>query len=123
VDPKYGCTSTRAGMRWSYGDWGFFPDVGRDSFNENNEALSSNFDRMLDDEEYDGDSEILWTAILKGFKRVDADDFFGTGSARSKITLLLAGDLPEDLVNAWISALNPPNVVDQFMNWDVDALD
>ena len=23
VDPKYGCTSTRAGMRWSYGDWGF----------------------------------------------------------------------------------------------------
>ena len=25
VDPKYGTTSTRTGMRWSYGDWGFFP--------------------------------------------------------------------------------------------------
>jgi hypothetical protein len=103
VDPKHGCTSTRAGMRWAYGDWGFFPDVGGDHFNEINEALSSNFDRMVADEEF--------------------ENFFGTGPARSKITLLVVGDLPKERVNAWVSALNPPDVVDQFINWNCDAPD
>src|SRR5690348_17152955 len=45
VDPKYGCTSTQAGMRWSYGDWGFFPaDVAVHQFEEINEVLRANFD-------------------------------------------------------------------------------
>lgn len=33
------------------------------------------------------------------------------------------GDLPVDLVNTWVSALNPPEVAEQFMNWDCNALD
>ncbi len=59
VDPKYGNTSTRSGMRWSYGDWGFFPYEGGDHFDEINRILESNFDSMLADEEIDGGLESL----------------------------------------------------------------
>jgi hypothetical protein len=59
VDPRYGCTSTRAGMRWSYGDWGFFPYQDGDHFGEINRMLGSNFDRMVADEEFDGGLEPL----------------------------------------------------------------
>jgi hypothetical protein len=123
VDPKYGCTSTRAGMRWSYGDWGFFPYQGGDYFGEINRVLGSNFDRMVHDEEFDGGLESLWNSLLNGFRRLESEGFFGTGAARSKITLLLVGDLPSELVTAWVRALNPKNVVDQYVSWDCDALE
>src|SRR5262249_971683 len=64
VDPKYGCTSTRAGMRWSYGDWGFFPYEGGGHFGEINRMLSSNWYRMVTDEEFDGGLEPLWYSVL-----------------------------------------------------------
>jgi hypothetical protein len=44
-DPKYGFTTTRAGMRWSYGDWGYFPYESGNHFEEVNRFLSSNFKR------------------------------------------------------------------------------
>lgn len=123
VDPKYGCTSTRAGMRWSYGDWGFFPYEDGDHFGEINRMLSSNFDRMVADEEFDGGLEPLWVAILNGFRRLESENFFGTGMARSEITLLVVGHLSSDLVNMWVSALNPPDVIERFTNWNCDAPD
>ncbi|MCI0461080.1 MAG: DUF4303 domain-containing protein [Gemmataceae bacterium] len=123
VDPKYGCKSTRAGMRWSYGDWGFFPYQGGDHFGEINRVLRSNFDRMVADEEFDDGQESLWNSILNGFRRLVAENFFGTGPARSKVTLLVVGHVPSELGNAWVSALNPPDVVDQYMNWNPDAPD
>jgi hypothetical protein len=55
VDPKYGCTSTRTGMRWSYGDWGFFDYQGGNHFEEINRVLRSNFDRMVADKDFDGE--------------------------------------------------------------------
>jgi hypothetical protein len=97
VDPKYGCTSTRAGMRWSYGDWGFFPVVGAGHLDEINQALSSNFDSMVADKEFEGGLESLWNSILYGFRRLELENFFGTGPGRSKITLLVVGDLPTEL--------------------------
>jgi hypothetical protein len=123
VDPRYGCTSTRAGMRWSYGDWGFFPYQGGDHFGEINRVLRSNFHRMIDDEEFDGGLESLWDSILNGFRRLESENFFGTGSARAKITLLLVGHVPSERINAWVSALNPKDVVDQYVSWDCDAPD
>jgi hypothetical protein len=123
VDPKYGCTSTRAGMRWSYGDWGFFPYQGGDYFGEINRILNSNFDRIVADEEFDGGLESLWNSILNGFRRLESENFFGAGPARSKITLLVVGHVPSELVKASVSALNPPDVVDQYMNWNCDAPD
>lgn len=123
VDPKYGCTSTRTGMRWSYGDWGFFPYEGGDRFGEVNRILRENFDRLIADEESDDGQEALWTAALDGFRRLEAEGFFGTGPARSAITLLPVGDLPEELVQAWVSALNPPDVAERFAKYDADAPD
>src|SRR5262245_26466450 len=120
VDPKYGCTSTRAGMRWSYGDWGFFPaEVAVDHFEEINEVLRANFDS--DEEEFKAGTEILWPAILNGFHRLEKERFFGSGPERAKITLLLVGDLDGELVNSWVSALNPPDLADRFINWNPDA--
>lgn len=121
VDPKYGCTSTRAGMRWSYGDWGFFPEVGAEHFEEINEVVRANFDS--DENKFKVGIELLWTAILNGFQRLEKERFFGSGPERSKITLLVVGDLPSELVNSWVSALNPPDVADRFINWNCDAPD
>ena len=50
---------------------------------------------------------------LAGFRRLESEGFFGTGPARSTITLLPVGDLPEELVQAWVSALNPPDVAER----------
>jgi Domain of unknown function (DUF4303) len=121
VDPKYGCTSTHAGMRWSYGDWGFFPAVGAEHFEEINEILRANFDS--DENEFEAGIELLWTAILRGFQRLEKERFFGSGPERLKITLLLVGDLDGELVNNWVSALNPPDVANRFVNWNPDATD
>jgi hypothetical protein len=123
VDPKYGCTSTRVGMRWSYGDWGFFPYKNGNHFAEVNRTLRENFDRMVADEEFDGGLEALWAAALAGFRRLESEGFFGTGTARSRITLLLVGHVPEELVKEWVAALNPPDVVERFANYNPDAPD
>ena len=121
VDPQYGCTSTRAGMRWEYGDWGFFPEVGAEPFREINDALRANFRRDL--KELRAGIAALWAAALNGFQRLEHEHFFGSGPERSEITLLVVGDLPEELVDRWVSALNPPDVGDRFLNWDYDAPD
>jgi hypothetical protein len=122
VDPKYGCTSTQAGMRWSYGDWGFFPaEVGEKYFEDINEALRVNIEST--EEEFKAGIELLWPAILSGFQRLELERFFGSGPERSKITLLLVGDLDGELVNSWVSALNPPKIVDRYINWNSDAPD
>jgi hypothetical protein len=116
VDPRYGCTSTRAGMRWSYGDWGFFGYQDGGHFGEINRDLNSNWDRMVDDEHFDGRLDALWDSLLDGFRRLESEKFFGAGPARSNITLLLVGDLPWEQVSSWVYALNPKDVVDQFVS-------
>ena len=122
VDPKYGCTSTPAGMRWSYGDWGFFPaDVAEEEFEEINKVVRANFDSEV--EEFVAGTAVLWPAILRGFQRLEKERFFGSGPERSKITLLLVGDLDSELVNSWVSALNPPDVAGRFLNWNCEAPD
>ncbi len=123
VDPKYGMNSTRAGMRWSYGDWGYFPYEIGDHFAEVNRLLSENFDQMISVEEFEAELVPIWDAALSGFRRLESEGFFGTGSQRSAITLLLVGDLPEELGQAWVSALNPPDVADRFAKYDADAPD
>jgi hypothetical protein len=122
VDPRYGCKSTRAGMRWSYGDWGFFPaDIGVVHFEEINELLRTNIES--DQEDFESAVELLWPAILNGFQRLEKERFFGSGSERSKTTLLVVGDLPSELVESWVLALNPPDVAARFINWNCDAPD
>lgn len=121
VDPKYGGDSTRAGMRWSYGDWGHFADFGEEPFAEINAALSDLFDASGDDHEERIAS--LWPEVLKGFQKLDQEGFFGTGAERSKVTLGLVGDLPSELVDEWATELNPPDVADRFVNWNPDAPD
>ncbi|MBM3955394.1 MAG: DUF4303 domain-containing protein [Planctomycetes bacterium] len=121
VDPKYGSTSTRAGMRWSYGDWGHFANFGEEHFAEINEALIEYIDGP--EEEFEARIDSLWAAVLSGFQRLEKDGFFGSGPERSKITLALVGDLDGELVNSWVSALNPPDVANRFINWNADAPD
>ncbi|MBB5031356.1 DUF4303 domain-containing protein [Prosthecobacter vanneervenii] len=123
VDPKYGCTSTRSGMRWSYGDWGFFPTVDQEAFQQVNELLSTNFEQMLEADDFDGDLELLWPAILNGFKRAEAEGFFGAAVPRDSLTLILTGDLPHTLVNQWVTTLNPPEVASKYLHWNCAAED
>lgn len=120
VDPKYGCTSTRAGMRWCYGDWGFFV-VGDEHFAEINKALNEN--HRGPEEEFWARIDSLWAAALSGFRRLEKEGFFGSDAERSKITLLLVGDLPSELAETWVTELNPPQVADRFINYNADEPD
>jgi hypothetical protein len=121
VDPKHGTTSTRTGMRWSYGDWGFFANFGEEHFKKINEALIANIDGPQD--EFESRIDSLWAAVLSGFQMLEKEGFFGSGAERSKITLLLVGDLPSELVDRSVSALNPPDVADRWINYNADAPD
>ena len=123
VDPKYGIRSTRAGLRWSYGDWGFFPYDRGDHFAEVNRLLGANVDRMIADEEFEAGLDPLWAAALAGFRRLESEGFFGTGAARSRITLLPVGHVPDEVGYAWLSALNPPDVAKLYMHHNADAPD
>ena len=100
---------------------GLFPEVGAEHFEEINKVVRANFES--DENEFRAGIELLWTAILSGFQRLEEERYFGSGPERSKITLLLVGDLDGELVNRWASALNPPDVADRFINWNPDALD
>ena len=118
VDPEYDTVSTANGMRWSYGDWKFFPIDDDDYLSEVNEVLSQNFN--ADEEVFEQQIEPLWQALLDGFMQLDDDGLFGAGEERSKITLLVVGDLPEEVVDHWAAALNPKDVADRYINWNYD---
>ena len=121
VDPKYGMTSTRNSMRWSYGDWRFFPDVGEKHFQQINEVLGENF--CAEEDEFEQQIEPLWQAMLDGFQQLDREGFFGTGESRTKITLLVVGHVPDEIADHWIKILNPPGVAKRYLEWDCDAPD
>jgi len=122
VDPKYDTTSTRNSMRWAYGDWEFFPvDDGEEHLSDVNAVLQDNFD--ADEAVFEEQIEPLWQALLDGFLQLEKDGFFGTGKARSKVTLLLVGDLGDEIVEQWATALNPPDVAERYINWDCEAPD
>jgi Domain of unknown function (DUF4303) len=108
VDPMLGITSTHDGMRWSYGDWEFFPDVGKEHFQRVNEILGENF--CADEDEFAVQIEPLWQAMLDGFLDLKNEDFFGTEESRSRITLLVVGHVPVEIADHWITVLNPPDV-------------
>ncbi|PCJ53790.1 MAG: hypothetical protein COA79_22525 [Planctomycetota bacterium] len=120
VDPKYNTTSTHDGMRWSYGDWVFFPDIGEEQFADINDSLNSIFNLDMTDDEYDEIMEPLWVAIIKGFARLDSDGFFGADEGRHKITLLIVGDLPEELLYDCAKNLNPTVIADEYINWTAE---
>ncbi|MDQ1350137.1 MAG: hypothetical protein QG657_438 [Acidobacteriota bacterium] len=121
VDPKLGGVSTRYNMRWAYGDWGFFPDVGGKYFDEINSILQENFNSPMDI--FASQIESLWQSVLDGFVQLESQGFFGTGELRSKITLMVVGHVPEERVDQWVSELNPPAVAEQWLNWDYNAPD
>jgi len=121
VDPKHGMTSTRNGMRWAYGDWEFFPDVGAEHFRAINEILRKNF--CADEDEFKQRIEPLWQAMLDGFRKLENEFFFGTGESRSTITLLVVGHVPDEITDYWITELNPPVVAQRYLEWDCDAPD
>lgn len=122
VDPKYGCTSTRNGMRWSYGDWGFFTIDGN-HFDEINRTLCANFDSYGNNDKWAANRDQSWDAMIAGFLRLERENFFRTGAARSKITLLIVGDLPGKLMNECARYLNPPDVAARYIGWNCDAED
>lgn len=121
VDPKLGITSTRNNMRWSYGDWEFFPDVGQRHFQRINELLGENV--CAEEDEFEQQIEPLWQAMLDGFLELEREGFFGTGEPRSKITLLVVGHVPDEIADQWITVLNPPEVATKCLEWDADAPD
>jgi hypothetical protein len=121
VDPRHGITSTRNSMRWAYGDWEFFPDVGEKQFQRINEILGENF--CAEEDVFEHQIEPLWQAMLDGFRKLENEGFFGTGKSRSKTTLMVVGHVPDEVADNWITILNPPGVAQRCLEWDCDAPD
>lgn len=121
VDPKYGNTSTRNSMRWSYGDWEYFPIDDDNHLAEIDAIVRRNFD--ADENEFMANVDSLWQALLDGFVLLNEEGFFGTGDDRSGITLMLVGHVPEEKYEQWITTLNPPDVAKRCLEWDYDAPD
>ena len=96
-------------------------DSAEEPLAEVNAVLQDNFN--ADEDIFEEQIEPLWQALLDGFSRLEKEGFFGYGEARSKITLLLVGDLDDEIVDQWATALNPPEVADRYVNWDCDAPD
>jgi dynactin complex subunit len=125
IDPKYGITSTSKGMHWSFGDWGAFSD--ESDFSRVNETLFeiSNFLESQEGKEseqiLDRCHEKLWSTALKSFTKINSISPFNKQKFRECITLLIVGDLPEDRVLNWLNSLNPPQIVEQYLNRDLDA--
>ena len=103
-------------MRWSYGDWEFFPVEGEEHLGSVNLVLQDNFN--AEEDVFEAQIEHLWKALLDGFQQLNQEGFFGEGEARSKITLLVVGHVPEEIVDEWVEALNPESVAQEFMDWD-----
>lgn len=121
VDPEYGSTSTLNGMRWSYGDWEFFPVNSGQYLSEINGVLQDNFN--AEESVFQEQIGPLWKSLLEGFQQLDSEGFFGTDETRSRVTLLFVGDLNEEMTNLCVSALNPPDVAESYIDWDPDAPD
>jgi len=121
VDPKYGNTSTRNSMRWSYGDWEFFPIKCDEHLAEVDGILGENFNS--EEHVFLANLETLWQSLLDGFLALNDEGFFGTGDSRSKITLMVVGHVPEDIYDKWITTLNSPDVARRCLEWDYDAPD
>ena len=116
VDPEYNTTSTPNGMRWSYGDWKFFPIDDEDYLSDVNSALSDNFN--ADEEIFEQQIEPLWQALPDGFKQLNDEGFFGVDDERTKITLLVVGDLPSEIADHCATVLNPKDTADKYINWN-----
>ena len=122
VDPKYDTRTTRSSMRWAYGDWKYFPvDDAEDYLSDVNAVLRNNFD--ADAPVFEEHIGPLWEALLDGFARLEKDGFFGTGKERSRYTILLVGDLPDELTDCWATVLNPTDVAERYINRDCEAPD
>lgn len=121
VDPKYGNTSTLSEMRWAYGDWGHFPiDESEKHFEEINSEFQKIFDLDVSHDDFDEIINPLWDSVVYGLKRLDDEGFFGSPTERKQITLLLVGDLPEELIDSCARILNPPKVAETYINWYAD---
>lgn len=123
VDPKYNSgPSTSASMRWSYGDWGYFPpNIDDKHFRSINASLSEIFDLDVSIDRFSEIVDDLWDPIIRGLCRLDSEGFFRSIRARKKITLLIVGDLPEDLTDDCVTRLNPLDVSDAFINWNYEV--
>ena len=73
---------------------------------------------MLEDDSFDGDVDLLFAAMLKGFQRALAEGVFSSVVPRGSLVLLLVGDLPAQLTDSWVMALNPPETASMYINWD-----
>ncbi len=73
-----------------------------------------------------GVKEVTYTSNalkLRTFQRLEKEGFFGSDPERSKVSLLVVGDLPSELIESWVFALNPRDVAERFVNWNYDAQD
>lgn len=115
VDPRHNTTSTVEGMRWAYGDWEYFPLDDQEDLEDVNEVLSENFNS--DEETFEQRVELLWEALLNGFKKLEQEGFFGVGEAREQFTLLVVGHVPDERVDHWAVELNPKKIAEKFIHW------
>lgn len=101
-------------LRWSFGDWEY-AEEGEAHFEAINELLSeaTEFDDA-DEDQVERAVARLMKAVVAGLADLDKEGFFGTGSERLDVAVMIVGDLDQGQTREWIEQLNPPEVAAQF---------
>jgi hypothetical protein len=106
--------TTEDDLRWSFGDWAYSKE-GEEHFESLNEqlALSTQFDDW-DDDEIEEQVAKLMKAVVAGLADLEQEGFFGEGTDRLDVAVMIVGDIDQGLVREWIEKLNPPEVAKRF---------
>lgn len=101
-------------LRWSFGDWEY-AEEGESHFEAVNEMLSeaTEFDDV-DEDEVERTIARLMKAVVAGLDDLNKEGFFGAGSDRLEVAVMIVGDLDGGQTREWIEQLNPPEVAAQF---------
>jgi hypothetical protein len=119
--PFAGCLSH---LRWGTAEWAY-EGVGAKPFKTVNKRI--NADDRYDDADPDGFVRFkggLFATMVLGLQDLDAEGFFGTGSARQSVTLLCS--ISDSPCAVWLEEesarrLNPPSVYQAFFKeWMTD---
>ncbi|MEZ6067584.1 MAG: DUF4303 domain-containing protein [Planctomycetaceae bacterium] len=110
--------TTADDLRWNPADW-FYPEIGDGHFDAVEEVFGELPDiyELDDDDEVEREAKRRFDAIVAGFRGLHKEGFFGKGSARNKIALMIMGDIEGELIEDWLKQLNPPKVLEQFADW------
>lgn len=62
----------------------------------------------------------LWDAIVNGLNRLREEEVLKNLTVEKPITLLVVGDLDDEIINTCAKILNTDEIAEKYINWNCD---